>query len=479
MGVWDDPRTWRQPRRGGPTYEEWVLYLRFAPRNVLADRPPANPFKPSPRPSDLWMTLYKQSQVTKWSRACRSRWSLDPVQLAVSGAVGAVLDSEKLRLNVGVISFTRVVVFNIFTTFLLPLCSLSFATEALGREREQRNLLWALTRPLPRWAIYLGKWVAVLPWCLALNVGGFLAVCLAGGDSGRLAFVTYWPAMVLGTLAFAALFHLMGAVFRRPAVLAILYSFFLETVIGNLPGHLKRASISFYMRSWMYDSANAFQLQPDRPLLYSPVSGLAAVVVLAGLTVALLAAGSWFFSPHGISRSCVVGERRLFLRAKTEVMGRELHKGEASGWRMQDLMRLARRRFTRHFPVQNRPEDPVKQIIQQRRPAIMPSSSKASRNVTASNSGGSPFKAMPWAVRRCVRQASTWWWQRLRLGARAGRAWARARLARRTRKAATPSWLTAVTANQPGSGLTRSHLVANPKTGTSLLSSQSRSSAVV
>ncbi len=296
MGVWD-VRTWRQPRRGGPTFEEWVLYLRFAPRNVLADKPPANPFKPAPRPGEQWMNLYKQSQATKGvSPPPPTTLAADPVQLAVSGAVGAVLDNEKVRLNIGVVSFTRVVVFNIFTTFLLPLCSLSFATEALGREREQRNLLWALTRPLPRWAIYLGKYVAVLPWCLALNVGGFLAVCLAGGDTGRLAFFTYWPAIVLGTIAFAALFHLMGAVFRRPAVLAILYSFFLETVMGNLPGHLKRASISFYMRSWMYDSATAFQLQPDRPLLYSPVSGLTAVVVLASLTVVLLAAGSWFFS---------------------------------------------------------------------------------------------------------------------------------------------------------------------------------------
>ena len=298
MGVWD-VRTWRQPRRGGPTFEEWVLYMRLAPRHVLADRPFANPFKPPPRPADQWMTLYKQSQATK-SSPPPVTLAADPIQLAVSSAVGAALDNSDFRLKVGVVSFTRVVVFNIFTTFLLPLCSLSFATEALGREREQRNLLWALTRPLPRWAIYLGKYVAVLPWCLALNVGGFLAVCLAGGDSGRLAFTAYWPAIVLGTVAFAALFHLMGAVFRRPAVLAILYSFFLETVMGNLPGHLKRASISFYMRSWMYDSASAFQLQPDRPLLYSPVSGLAAVVVLAGLTVVLLAVGSWFFSARNI-----------------------------------------------------------------------------------------------------------------------------------------------------------------------------------
>jgi hypothetical protein len=101
---------------------------------------------------------------------------------------------------------------------------------------------------------------------------------------------------VLGTISFAALFHLMGALFRRAAVIAILYSFFLETVMGNLPGHLKRASISFYMRSMMYDSASTFQLQPDNPLLYNAVSGPAAIAVLVFFTAALLVVGSWVFS---------------------------------------------------------------------------------------------------------------------------------------------------------------------------------------
>src|SRR5439155_17374495 len=199
----------------------------------------------------------QKSQATQnlapgaWSPSPPLTLVADPVQLAVSSAVAAALESESFRRDVALVSFTRVVVFNIFTTFLLPLCSLSFATEALGREREQRNLVWTLTRPLPRPAVYLGKFVALLPWCLVLNLAGFGLICLAGGEPGRAALGLYWPAVVMGTVAFAALFHLMGALFRRPAVVAILYAFFLETVMGNLPGHLKRGSISFYMRCLM------------------------------------------------------------------------------------------------------------------------------------------------------------------------------------------------------------------------------------
>jgi len=298
--VWD-VRTWRQPRRGGLTFSEWTLYARFAPRSTLAYRPPPDAIKPEPRRSDYWAHLYRewefaQGEAERTAVPPPATLIADPIQVAVSGAFAAALESRELRQRIAVANFTRVILFNIFATFLLPLSSLSFATEALGREREQRNLLWTLTRPLPRPAVYLGKFVALLPWCLVLNLVGFVMICLAGGETGRAALAIYWPAVIMGTVAFAALFHLMGALFRRPAVVAILYSFFLETVMGNLPGHLKRGSISFYMRCLMYDEASVFHLSPDRPLLYEPVSGPIAWAVLIAVTVLLLAVGSWVFA---------------------------------------------------------------------------------------------------------------------------------------------------------------------------------------
>ena len=208
-----------------------------------------------------------------------------------AGAYGNVVHQGS-----GFFVFSNWVVFSIFTTFLLPLWTLSFATDALGREREAGNMLWLLTRPLPRPAIYLAKFVATLPWCLGLNVGGFALICLAAGAPGRLALAVYWPAVLWGTLAFAALFHLLGAWLRRAAVAAILYSFFLETIMGNLPGHLKRLSLSFYTRCLMFDRAHDLGIHPERPNFYLPVSGTTAWCILAGATVVLLGVGMVWFS---------------------------------------------------------------------------------------------------------------------------------------------------------------------------------------
>ena len=116
-----------------------------------------------------------------------------------------------------------------------------------------------------------------------LNLGGFAVLCLFAGPPGRLAFTIYWPAILGVTFAFAALFHLMGACLPRAPVLAILYAFFLETIAGNLPGHLKRLSLSFYSRCLMFDRAHAFGIQPERPGIYLPVSGPVALGVLVGV----------------------------------------------------------------------------------------------------------------------------------------------------------------------------------------------------
>jgi hypothetical protein len=212
------------------------------------------------------------------------------IQAAVTGASRAVLDRSDFLV------FSNWIVFSVFLSFLLPIWSISFATEALGGDRESRSLIWILARPIPRPAVYLAKYLALLPWSIGLNLGGFGVLCLAAGDAGATAFRFYWPAVLLATLAFSSLFHLMGATFRRPAIVAIVYSFFLEIVLGNMPGTLKRVSIGFYARCMMFEQMERLNVTPVRPTVYMPVDGTTARWVLVGLTVVLLIVGMVFFA---------------------------------------------------------------------------------------------------------------------------------------------------------------------------------------
>lgn len=192
--------------------------------------------------------------------------------------------------------FTQFMLLPIYLSFLLPIWTLSFAVEALGGERESNSLIWLLSRPLPRPAIYLGKFVALLPWVLGLNLVGFALICYVAGPPGLLALQVFWPVVIWTTLAFAALFHWIGAWFRRPAVIAILYVFFLEIILNLMPGFLKRFSISFYSRCLMFDLARDFGVHPENPRTYLSVSGPMAQGMLLALTVGLLLLGMILFT---------------------------------------------------------------------------------------------------------------------------------------------------------------------------------------
>jgi ABC-type transport system involved in multi-copper enzyme maturation permease subunit len=214
------------------------------------------------------------------------------VEHAVLSSCQAILDQSPFLV------FSEAFVFSLFLGFLLPVWTLSFATEAIGGERESNNLIWLLSRPLPRPAIYLGKFLAVLPWSLGLGLGGFWLLCLLAGwrGPGQLAWGLYWPAVAWATVAFAALFYLVGACFRRPAVIAIVYVFFLEIILNLMPGYLKRISIGFYARCMMYEAAEAYGLGPDNPSLFLAVDASTARLVLASATLLLLGVGTFLFS---------------------------------------------------------------------------------------------------------------------------------------------------------------------------------------
>lgn len=194
--------------------------------------------------------------------------------------------------------FSRWVVFLLYLGFLLPLLSISFATGALGNERESRSLVWLMTRPMPRSAIYLAKFFGLLPWCIGLTVGGFGLLCLAGGEIGRQAFWWYFPGVLAGSVSFAALFHLFGALFSRPAVVGLLYAFFFETMLSELPipGTLKRLSLNYYTRCLLYQAGEQHGVPTETASLFVPVSPTFAWVALIGATIALTGIGMFLFA---------------------------------------------------------------------------------------------------------------------------------------------------------------------------------------
>ena len=206
--------------------------------------------------------------------------------------------ANPLQEDYALANFSRVVVGNLFLAFLLPLFTLAYGSAGVGSEREARTLLWLFTRPLPRWAVYLAKWLGGLPWCVGACALAFEALCLAGGELGQRAGAAYWPTVLGGAAAFGCVFHMVGALFRWPTVVGLVYVFFFETLVGLLPGGLKQFSLNYYLRSLFYNRLTAVTptVRPESLDTYQPAEPGTAWLVLTVVAMVVTVLGAWLFA---------------------------------------------------------------------------------------------------------------------------------------------------------------------------------------
>jgi ABC-2 type transport system permease protein len=181
----------------------------------------------------------------------------------------------------------------VFASFVVPICALAFGTASLGGDREDRTLVFLLVRPIPRALILLAKFTATLPLVLGLVVGSYWLYCYLAGEVGRTAFPLYLPALVYMTLAYVCLFHLFAVWFRHSTILALVYALFIEVLLGNIPGIVKRVAINYYGRSIMYAAGEPEGLPPPDPRWFEPLGvGTASwallTIAVGGLLVALV-----------------------------------------------------------------------------------------------------------------------------------------------------------------------------------------------
>lgn len=176
----------------------------------------------------------------------------------------------------------------VFTSFLMPLCALAFGTASLGGEREDRTLLFLLIRPLPRGLILAAKFLAMLPLVLGFTCGAFWIYCRLAGAAGTAAYAAYLPAIVYMSVAYSAVFLLFSTLFRHPAIVALLYTAFMEMLLGNIPGIIRRVAINYYGRSLMYDAGVEHGLMAPDNLWFDPLAAADARQALATITAVAL-----------------------------------------------------------------------------------------------------------------------------------------------------------------------------------------------
>ena len=141
-----------------------------------------------------------------------------------------------------------------FVRFTVPVLSIFYGTALVADEVEDKTITYLFTRPIPRGAVLVGKYLAfvastllvVLPsvmlvWLLVVPIRGSLGASFPEllKDLGILA---------VGFAVYGALFAYIGAKFKRPLMIALFFVFAWEQAALLFPGYMRRFTIAHYLQ---------------------------------------------------------------------------------------------------------------------------------------------------------------------------------------------------------------------------------------
>ncbi len=235
-------------------------------------------------------------RLTLW-RQIASRQTL--VNFGLTTLCALIVAAWSHRGHRTAMGFSDYMLLPTFIGFLMPIFAISYGSSTIGGEREDQSLIYLLVTPIPRAAIYLTKAIAVGVLVALWSGGALTLLCWLAGEPGQKLLLVYLPASLLGGLMYASVFLLLGAMFRHGTILSLAYWFFLEVLLLQMPGTVKRITVSYYIHCMLYDAGSSFKLGPrndaDREM-FAGISGDSAAIVLVFSILGLMTLGSYAFS---------------------------------------------------------------------------------------------------------------------------------------------------------------------------------------
>ncbi len=132
-------------------------------------------------------------------------------------------------------------------TIVVPLTALLLGASVIGDELEDGTAVYLLTKPLPRWQVLLPKVAAALLLAVALAVPATVLSGLLAIEGGGGAIVTgFAVAVLLGSLAYVAVFVLLSLLSNHALIIGLIYIFLWEGALAGIFEGLRFLSIRHF-----------------------------------------------------------------------------------------------------------------------------------------------------------------------------------------------------------------------------------------
>ncbi|MER5883825.1 ABC transporter permease subunit [Streptomyces sp. NPDC001941] len=161
---------------------------------------------------------------------------------------------------------------------MVPLIGVIAGTGAIGPEIDDGSIVYLLSKPVKRPTIIVTKLIVAIAVTMVFSaVPMFVAGMILNGNGQQVA-VAYTVAALVASIAYSALFLLLGTISRHAVVIGLVYALVWEALFGSLVAGARTLSV----QQWALAVA---QKVSGEGLIASDVKFPLAAILLAAVTV--------------------------------------------------------------------------------------------------------------------------------------------------------------------------------------------------
>jgi len=142
-----------------------------------------------------------------------------------------------------------------YLRFTVPVLGVFYGTSLIADEVEDKTITYLFTRPIPKGAVLVGKYFAYLACTLFVVLPSVVIVYLAivpmRGSLGAsfLDLLKDLALLTIGLSVYGAVFAFIGAKFKRPLLVGLVFIFGWEQAALAFPGYLKKFTVAYYLQA--------------------------------------------------------------------------------------------------------------------------------------------------------------------------------------------------------------------------------------
>ena len=184
-----------------------------------------------------------------------------------------------------------------YLRFTIPVLGVFYGTSLMADEIEDKTITYLFVRPIRRGAVLLGKYLAYLACTVFVVLPSvvlvyLLVVPMQGTLGGSfIDLLKDLALLALGLAVYGAVFAFVGAKFKRPLLIGLVFIFGWEQAAMLFPGYMKKFTVAYYLQGLvphaMPNDGVMSLLQSvfrESPTL---AGGLTALFLIAGVSLAL------------------------------------------------------------------------------------------------------------------------------------------------------------------------------------------------